>query len=69
MHRQFCACTYESFTTVTEGVIHGVHKVVIRSSSVYYSDIRLVKVLVVLSLVLPTATEGELRLFHGDQHF
>ena len=32
MHRQFCVCTYEFLTMVTEGVAHGVHKVMIRSS-------------------------------------
>ena len=32
MHRQFCACAYECLTTVTEGVVHGVHKIVVRSS-------------------------------------
>ena len=32
MHRGFCACVYEFLTTVTEGVVHGAHKVVIRLS-------------------------------------
>ena len=32
MRRRFCAWSYEFLTTVTEGVVHGVHKVVIRSS-------------------------------------
>ena len=32
MRRRFCACTYEFLSTVTEGVVHGVHKVVIRLS-------------------------------------
>ena len=32
MCRRFHACAYEFLTTVTEGVVHGVHKVVIRSS-------------------------------------
>ena len=32
MHRQFCACAHEFFTTAAEGVVHGVHKVVIRAS-------------------------------------
>ena len=32
MCRQFCTWAYEFLTTITTGVIHGVHKVVIRSS-------------------------------------
>ena len=32
MHRRFGTCTYEFLTTVTEGVGHGVYKVVSRSS-------------------------------------
>ena len=32
MRRRFYACTYKFLTMVTEGVVHGVHKVVIRSS-------------------------------------
>ena len=32
MHRRCRACAYEFLTTVTEGVVHGVHKVVIQSS-------------------------------------
>ena len=32
--RRFRACAYEFLTTVTEGVVYGVHKVVIRSSFV-----------------------------------
>ena len=32
MSKRFCACAYEFIPVVTEGVIHGVHKVVIRSS-------------------------------------
>ena len=32
MHRQFCACAYQFLNMVTEGVVQGVHKVVIRSS-------------------------------------
>ena len=32
MVRQFRACAYEFLTTVTKGVVHGVNKVVIRSS-------------------------------------
>ena len=32
MRRRFCACVYEFLTTVNEGVVHGLHKVVIRSS-------------------------------------
>ena len=32
MYRWFCACTYEFLTMVTKGVVHRVHKVVIRSS-------------------------------------
>ena len=32
MRRQFRACAYEMPTTVTKGVVHGVHKVVIQSS-------------------------------------
>ena len=32
--RQFCVCAYEFVTMVTEGVVHGVHKVVIRSFDV-----------------------------------
>ena len=32
MCRRFRACTYELLTVVTEGVVHGVHKVVIQSS-------------------------------------
>ena len=31
MHR-FCARTYEFLTMITKGVVHSVHKVVIRSS-------------------------------------
>ena len=33
MHRSFCACAYHFLTTVTEGVVHSVHRVVIQSSS------------------------------------
>ena len=33
MRRQFHICAYEFLTMVTEGVFHGVHKVVIQSSS------------------------------------
>ena len=32
MCRQFCTCTHEFLTTVTEGVVNGVHKVVTRLS-------------------------------------
>ena len=32
MCRQFHACAYEFLTTVTEGVVYGVHKVGIQSS-------------------------------------
>ena len=32
MRIRFCVCAYEYFSMVTEGVVHGVHKVVIRSS-------------------------------------
>ena len=32
MRRSFRACAYEFLNTVTEGVVHSVHKVVIRSS-------------------------------------
>ena len=32
MHRQFHACVYEFLTTVTEGVVHGGYKIVIRLS-------------------------------------
>ena len=32
MHRQFCPGTYQFLTTVTKSVVHGVKKVVIRSS-------------------------------------
>ena len=32
MGRRFLACTYEFLTMVTKGVVHSVHKVVIRSS-------------------------------------
>ena len=30
MHRRFGTCAYQFFTMVTESVVHGVHKVVIR---------------------------------------
>ena len=46
---------YEFLPMATKGVVHGVHKVVIRS-------IRWVKVLVVLPHLCLTATKGELRL-------
>ena len=32
MHRRFCVSAFEFLTMVTEGVVHGVHKVVIWSS-------------------------------------
>ena len=32
IHRRFCVCAYKFLTTVTEGVVHGVYKVVIWSS-------------------------------------
>ena len=32
MRKRFCACAYEFLFAVTESVVHGVHKVVIRSS-------------------------------------
>ena len=32
MRRRFCAYAYGFLTTVTEGVVHGVHKVAIRLS-------------------------------------
>ena len=32
MSRRFCTCTYEFRSTVTEGVVHSVHKIVIQSS-------------------------------------
>ena len=32
MWRRFCACVYEFLTTITEGLVHSVHKLVIRSS-------------------------------------
>ena len=62
MRRQFCICTYEFLSMVTEGVIHNVHKVVIQSS---FSVIRVhkkVKVLVVSPHGRPAATKGKLRL-------
>ena len=62
MRKRFCACVYEFFTFLTKGVVHGVHRAVIRPSLVKYGDIRRVKVLVVSPRVIPMATEGELRL-------
>ena len=32
MCRQFCACAYTFLSTVTKGVVHGIHKVVIQPS-------------------------------------
>ena len=32
MHRRFCVCAYEFLNTVSKGVVHCVHKVVIQSS-------------------------------------
>ena len=32
MHRSFCTWAYQFLTVVTEGVVHGIHKVVIWSS-------------------------------------
>ena len=32
MRRRFCACAYDFLSRVTEGVVNGVNKIVIRSS-------------------------------------
>ena len=55
MCRRFCTCRYEFLTMVTEGVVHGVHKVVNQSSFGVIPSFHL------------TATEGELRLLHSHQ--
>ena len=66
MRKQFCTCACEFLTTVTEGVVHSVCKVVTRFS---FGVTRRHKVSFgichmshVLPHVRPTATEGELRL-------
>ena len=52
---QFCACAYELFTMETKGVVHSVHKVVIRPS---FDVIRLHKV----SYGVGRFVTGDLRL-------
>ena len=49
MRRQFHAWTYEFLSTVTEDVVHGVHKVVIRSSFSVIQRHKVIKVLIVSS--------------------
>ena len=59
MRRQFLARTYEFLTMVTEGVVHSVCKVVIRSS---FGVIQRHKVSEGIGLFHPTATKGELEV-------
>ena len=63
MRRRFCACMYKFLTTVTEGVVHGVYKVVIQLS---FGAIRQHKVRLGYWFLSSDGNEGELRLLHGD---
>ena len=67
MRRRFRACAYEFLTMVTEGVVQGVHKVVIRLSFGVTLRHEVNLGIGHFATRCPMATEGDLRLILVDQ--